>query len=298
MSGPSYAQQDVPVDGGRLRVGVWTASAPDAPVAVAVHGVTANHLAWAHLASLDRFTVVAPDLRGRGRSSRVRGAAGMTRHADDLATVLDHLRLDAPLVVGHSMGGFVATAFTARHPGRASGTVLVDGGLPLPAPPVGTTPEEALNATIGPAARRLTMTFASPADYLDFWRPHPAFAGAWSAELEAYLAYDLEGDRSSVSLAAVRDDSEGLLDAAAAAGWADALPPGTPFLRAPYGMLGEEGGLYPAWLVEEHRGRFPGVEVRDVPGTNHYTVVMGARGAGAVAEALEEVLGRSGRMGS
>jgi lipase len=298
VSGPSYDCLDVGVDGGPLRVGVWSASAAGAPVVVAVHGVTGNHLAWAHLASLDRCTVVAPDLRGRGRSSRVRGAAGMPRHADDLAAVLDRLRLDAPLVVGHSMGGFVAAAFTARHPGRTSGTVLVDGGLPLPAPPPGTTPEEALNATIGPAARRLTMTFASPADYYDFWRPHPAFAGAWTSELEAYLAYDLEGDRSSVSLAAVRDDSAGLLDAAAAAGWADALPPGTPFLRAPYGMLGEEGGLYPAWLVAQHRERFPGIEIRDVPGTNHYTVVMGERGARAVADALEELLGRSGRMGS
>jgi pimeloyl-ACP methyl ester carboxylesterase len=157
----TYDTLDVPVPGGLLRVGRWTASDPGAPVVLAAHGVTANHRCWQALAALDRCTVVAPDLRGRGRSGGLEGPAGMHRHADDLLAVLDHLGLPAPLVVGHSMGGFVAAAFGTRHPDRVSGTVLVDGGLPLPGPPEGTTPEQALNAAIGPAAQRLTMTFGS-----------------------------------------------------------------------------------------------------------------------------------------
>lgn len=285
----TYDAFEVPVDGGALRVGRWTATDPQAPVVLAVHGVTANHLAWQTLGSLDRFTVLAPDLRGRGRSSRLEGSAGMDRHADDLVAVLDHVDVQTPLVTGHSMGGFVAAAFGARHGERVSATVLVDGGLPLPSPPEGTTPEQALNATIGPAAQRLTMTFASPEDYLDFWRPHPAFAGAWTPEVEAYLTYDLDGERSSVSLDAVRDDSRDLLDADGSAARARALPPGTVFLRAPAGLMAEPGGLYPAELVERHREAFPGVGVRDVPGTNHYTIVMAERGARAVADALDEV---------
>jgi lipase len=286
MTGPTYDTLDVPVDGGALRVGRWTASDPGAPVVLAVHGVTANHLAWQALAALDRFTVVAPDLRGRGRSGGLAGRAGMERHAEDLVAVLDHLGLEAPSLCGHSMGGFVATALVARDAGRVSRTVLVDGGLPFPPPPPGTTAEQALNAAIGPAAQRLTMTFATTADYLDFWRPHPAFAGAWTPELEAYLAYDLDGDRSSVSLDAVRDDSEDLLDGSGAADRVSALPAGTVFLRAPYGMLGDLGGLYPADLVAAHATRFPGLDVREVAGTNHYTIVMGERGATAVADAL------------
>jgi hypothetical protein len=51
-------------------------------------------------------------------------------------------------------------------------------------------------------------------------------------------------------------------------------------------MLGEPGGLYPADLVQQHRARFPAISCRDVPGTNHYTVVMGETGARAVADAL------------
>lgn len=285
----TYDTLDVPVPGGLLRVGRWTASDPGAPVVLAAHGVTGNHRCWQALAALDRCTLVAPDLRGRGRSGGLEGPAGMDRHADDLLAVLDHLDLPAPLVAGHSMGGFVAAAFGARHPDRVSGTVLVDGGLPLPSPPEGTTPEQALNAAIGPAAQRLTMTFGSTEEYLDFWRPHPAFAGAWTPEVEDYLAYDLDGDRSSVSLDAVRDDSADLLDADGAAVRVAGLAEGTVFLRAPAGMLGDPGGLYAAEAVAEHLHRLPGLVARDVPGTNHYTIVMGEHGARAVADALDEV---------
>jgi lipase len=282
-----YDSFDVPVDGGRLRVGRWSATAPDAPLVLAVHGVTANHLAWRSLADLDRCTVVAPDLRGRGRS-HPDGPAGMDRHAADLVAVLDHLGTDAVTVVGHSMGGFVAAALAAGHPDRVAGTVLVDGGLPFPPPPAGTTPEQVLAATIGPAAARLTMTFPTVEDYLDFWRPHPAFAGAWTPELEAYLAYDLDGDRSSVSVDAVREDSADLLDADVTGARVAALPAGTTFLRAPYGMLGDPGGLYPAELVAAHTAAYPRLRVRDVPDVNHYTIVMGRQGATAVADAADE----------
>ncbi len=286
MSGPTYDAVDVAVPGGVLRVGRWTASDPRAPVVVAVHGVTANHLAWQRLGALDRLTVVAPDLRGRGRSGRLVGAAGLDRHAEDLLAVLDHLEVEAPLLAGHSMGGFVAASFTVRHPTRVSRTVLVDGGLPFPPLPAGVTAEQALSATLGPAAARLSMTFATPQAYLDHWRGHPAFAEHWTSEVEAYLAYDLEGQHSSVSLDAVREDSEDILDAAATARLTADLPAGTIFLRAPRGLLDDPGGLYPVDLVDAHRTAYPRIEVRDVPDTNHYTVVMGDPGARAVADAL------------
>jgi lipase len=293
-AGPAYDAVDVPVDGGRLHVGRWTASDPQAPVVLAVHGVTANHLAWQALGALDRFTVVAPDLRGRGRSGRLRGRAGLERHAEDLVAVLDHLDLTAPLLAGHSMGGFVAAALVARHGARVASTVLVDGGLPLPPPPPGVSADQALDAVIGPAAQRLRMRFPTPEDHLAFWRPHPAFATDWSREVEAYLTYDLDGDRSSVSMDAVRDDSEELLDADLSGRRAEALPPGTVFLRAPRGMLDDPVGLYPAELVQAHRHRFPTIDVREVPGTNHYTIVMSERGSRAVAAALDEALPASG----
>ncbi len=99
---------------------------------LAVHGITANHLAWQLVAdALPDVRIVAPDLRGRGRSSGLPGPYGMVQHADDLARLVDQLGLGPVPVVGHSMGGFVAVAVADRHPELIRGVLLLDGGLPF-----------------------------------------------------------------------------------------------------------------------------------------------------------------------
>lgn len=284
----TYDTLDVPVSGGDLRVGRWRNG--DGPVVLAVHGVTGNHRAWAWVADRLGGTVLAPDLRGRGLSGGLTGAAGMTTHAEDLAALLDQEDIDRVRLVGHSMGGFVTAAFVEAQPERAERVVLVDGGLPLPAPPEGMTPEQVLAATIGPAAERLSLTFADTDAYFDFFRAHPALGPAWSEGVEEYLAYDLQGEppecRSRVSLDAVRDDSADLLDMETVGRRATALPEGTVFLRAPAGLMAEPEGLYPPDLVEHHEAAYPNIAIRNVADTNHYTIVMGDVGAQAVAEAL------------
>lgn len=314
---PAYDAFDVPVAGGSLHVGRWSSGTPTGPGSlagaaaagaavgsvsdsvpvVAVHGVTANHLAWLPVARAG-IDLVAPDLRGRGGSADLDGPAGMDAHATDLLALLDHLDVPRALLVGHSMGGFAVAAFAAAHPERVAGVLLVDGGLPLPAPPPGTTPDDAIAAVIGPAAQRLAMSFASQDAYLDFWREHPALAPAWSPDLEAYFAYDLVGTapqlRSSVSLQAVREDSVDLLDVDRICDRVRALPAGTTFLRATGGMMGEPGGLYPVDHVAALDRRCADVAVRDVPDVNHYTLVMSDPGAAVVAAAVAD-LAASGR---
>jgi len=291
----SYDSFGVPVPGGDLHVGRWTAGDPAAPVVLAAHGVTANHRCWSLVAERAGFTLVAPDLRGRGRSGTLEGRAGMARHADDLVAVLDHLGQQKAVVTGHSMGAFVAAAFADRHPDRTAALTLLDGGLPLPAPPAGTTPEQALAATIGPAATRLTMTFRSPQDYLDYWRPHPAFADDWGPAVEDYLVYDLVGKppalHSSVSLSAVEEDSRDLMDPWVVDRRGQQAPSGTVFLRAGYGLLAEPGGLYPPELAADHARRYPNLEFRHAEDVNHYTLLLGVGGATVVAKLLTEVAG-------
>jgi pimeloyl-ACP methyl ester carboxylesterase len=294
MSRP-YETVDVPVDGGILHVGRWGRGSAG-PVVVAVHGVTANHLAWSAVARHSSYDVVAPDLRGRGRSNAITTPAGMRAHADDLRAVLDHLGVEQAVVVGHSMGAFVAATFAAEHPDRTAAVLLVDGGLSLAPPPPELAPEQVIAAVIGPAAQRLSMTFADTEAYLDFWRQHPAVGPHWSPDLEDYFAYDLVGDppqlRSSVSLQAVREDSADLLDAGAVDGRVRKLPEGTVFLRAENGMMGDPGGLYPAELARQHAASYPNLDVRDVADVNHYTLVMGDAGATVVAEAIAETATR------
>jgi pimeloyl-ACP methyl ester carboxylesterase len=290
----NYRTLDVAVPGGALHAGVWesddvAAGAEASRVALALHGVTANHLSWAVVAqaltAAPGVRVLAPDLRGRGRSNGLPGPWGMPRHADDAAFLLDAAGAGAVAVVGHSMGGFAAAVFAHRHADRTRSLLLVDGGPPLPLPE-GMTPAQLLAATLGPAEARLRMTFASRQAYLEFWRPHPALAGDWSEAVEAYLEHDLVGTepelRSSCRYEAIAADSAELVDdGSVLAAWS-ALPVPARFLRAPRGLLNGDP-LYAVAALEQWQQRVPDFSWRDVEDVNHYTITLSRAGAAAVA---------------
>lgn len=177
-----YRAHDVPVAGGTLRVGEWTG---DGATVVLLHGLTGSHVSWLFVAeALPGRSLLAPDLRGRGRSGDLPGPYGLATHADDAAAVI-RAHADGPVVVvGHSMGGFVAAVLADRHPGLVSAVVLVDGGLPF-------APEELehTEAVVSTIRDGLSLTFPDRVAYLDSYRVHPAFARDWTSEVEAYLDF-------------------------------------------------------------------------------------------------------------
>lgn len=289
-----YRTASVPVLGGELTLGLWGPEGPDVPTVLAVHGITASHRCWPLLAeALPGVRVVAPDLRGRGRSADLGPPYGLEQHAEDLVAVLDHLDgLERPgvLAVGHSMGAFVALTLAAREAGRVRALVLVDGGLPLRAPDSG----QDVEAALGPAAQRLTMTFADRASYRDFWRQHPALATSWNDTIEQYVDYDLRGCepqmRPSTPVEAMRADSQELSGGAAYARAMASLRMPVSFLRAPRGLLDEPQGLYDVDAADEARHTITQLHAVDVEDVNHYTIVMTARGARCIADEVRSVL--------
>ncbi len=292
MSSHIYRTVDVPVRGGLLRVGVWEpVGVADPETVLAVHGITASHRAWpAIVEALPRVRLIAPDLRGRGRSNVLPGPYGMAQHADDLLATLDLLHVPDAVVVGHSMGGFVAVVFAHRNPSRVRRIVLVDGGIPLPAPaglPVGTDPEVLLQVVLGPAAERLSLTFPDEAAYLRFWRAHPAFQNGWSDAVADYVGYDLDGTaprlRSSSSYDAVAADSLELYAGGPVPDALAELAHETTLLRAPRGLLDEPIPLYPRDHLAAWQELLPLLAVRDVPDVNHYTIIMSPTGVAEVA---------------
>jgi pimeloyl-ACP methyl ester carboxylesterase len=101
------------------------------PDLVLVHGITESRRAWDPVLPLlaEQWRVIAVDLRGHGESSR-RAPYDPESLAADLGAVVAELALDAPLVVGHSLGGVVVSAYAgARFPVR--GVVNVDQPLRL-----------------------------------------------------------------------------------------------------------------------------------------------------------------------
>ena len=289
-----YTTLDVPVRGGVLRTAVWGPADPAAPTVLAVHGVTSSHMQWAVLAdALQGVRIIAPDLRGRGRSSGLPGPYGMATHAQDLADLLDALDVPQVLVLGHSMGAFVAEVFADLHPDRVSALVLVDGGLPLPIPP-GITVPQAIQAILGPAAARLSMTFPDHETYLEFWRRHPAFLDGWNDAVEAYARYDLLGDppelRPSTAVEAMSEDSADLLAGEAVPRALQQLRHPAVLLWAPRGLRDEAPGLYTQELVDSHLDGRACLRAELVPDVNHYTIAMGGPGAERIAAVISGLL--------
>lgn len=273
---------DVPVSGGTLRVAAW--SGIGAPV-LAIHGITSSSRTWPFLTGALDQPVFAPDLRGRGRSNGLPGPAGMAQHAEDCAAVVEATGGVPLVVVGHSMGGFVATVLAARRPDLVRGLVLVDGGLPFPA-----ADEEAVLAGLQPIKQRLLSTYTREG-YRDWFRGHPAFARDWTPEAEEYADYDLPEapGRPSADADVVESDQ---IDMVHGTAFSDALVQPMPpriFLHASRGFADDPPGLYPQPTVDEYAARWPDLDVRHVPDVNHYTLVLSRRGADAVAQAVRDL---------
>lgn len=297
----------VEVDTGTLAVHDLTpgAARADVPVVLALHGITANGLAWQALADelvrrhgVGGIRVLAPDLRGRAASRDVPGPWGIAVHAADTSAIVSAFG-GHPVLVGHSMGAFVAAAAAAKDPDRYRGLVLVDGGLGLPAAAAGDV-DTALSAVIGPAMTRLSMVFDSPDDHLAFWRRHPAIgpllAGPGGPWLRRYLDQDLvesqDGWRSSCVLDAVRADGRDLLtdpDTHSAAHRAVSAGIDTELLWAQRGLLDEPQGLY-----DEARLRAlklpAALRTTPVADSNHYSVILEASAISCLADAVDRQL--------
>jgi pimeloyl-ACP methyl ester carboxylesterase len=280
------------VDTGAGEIGVvrWSGP-PGAPFVFAVHGITANAWSWATVARhLDgSLGLVAIDLRGRGSSHAVPGPFGIRRHADDVVAVLRCLNASPAVVAGHSMGAFVALAAAERHPDDVTEVVLVDGGVPIPAPTADDTDTD-LDELLGPAVDRLRRIWPDRVSYRAMWNEHPAFGDLTSPDVERYVLSDLieceGGFRSVVSEEAVRLDGAELLADEALRGMLARRSSATTILRAETGV----NDAPPPLIDDRTVATSPGHRWRTVAGTNHYSILLGDAGAAAVAEELSNAV--------
>jgi serine phosphatase RsbU (regulator of sigma subunit)/pimeloyl-ACP methyl ester carboxylesterase len=261
----------LPGDGGvPIRVTEWGGGAP--PV-LAVHGLTANGRCWDTIADAlgpaHRFLAV--DLRGRGQSGRPPAGYSVAAHVRDLIEVLDGLGLARAVLMGHSLGAFIALATAAEHPDRVERLVLVDGGADL-------APEhmERVLGAIRPALARLGTVFASVDDYLGRMRAAP-YLQPWSEAVERYCRYEIEpapgGVRVNIDPAHIAEEGAHLRALRCESFYPRVRCP-VLILRATEGLLQPDDVLLPAEAIQRMRRALPSAQHVDVTGADHYGIVF------------------------
>jgi pimeloyl-ACP methyl ester carboxylesterase len=178
---------------------------------VFVHGGGAHAHWWTHVASTfsDDFRVISLDLSGHGDSEH-RSRYSLEQWTDEVVAVAVAGQIDGPpVVIGHSMGGFVTIATAARHPDHMSGAIVCDSPVTEPDPEIGAYQNrEAFGrprtyASLDEAMRHF-RTIPPQEHYLPYVMDHVAYrsvrevAGGWQwkfdREVFTQFAGTLRGD--------------------------------------------------------------------------------------------------------
>jgi len=124
----SFQLQEIQAEGVRLHVRIGG----QGPVVVLLHGFGDTGDMWTPLAAdLARdHTVVVPDLRGMGLSSRPDGGYDKRTQAADIRSVLTQLGHDRGVIIGHDIGTTVAYAYAARYPDKTDKLIVMDAPVP------------------------------------------------------------------------------------------------------------------------------------------------------------------------
>jgi pimeloyl-ACP methyl ester carboxylesterase len=264
-----------------LAYAVWPG---DDPPILAIHGISATLATFLELREhVPGRRFVAYDLRGRGRSAQDQ-AGGIRGHAADAIALAASLGLERPVLVGHSLGAYVAAIAAADWPGGVAALVLLDGGIWPP----WEVPEEVLRVVLKTAVDRLDMRFGSVDDYAAYWRDS-ALGLAITPARRAGLARDLVPAEDGLLRPATREDVF-FADSRSVGGDPeqnavfDRVEAPVKLVRAPLGLTGDPmTQLVIDPVLDYGRPHIADLEVLDLDGASHYDMLEG-RHVAVVAE--------------
>ena len=281
MEAPAPREDTLGVGSLALHFVSWGQRTTPERAIVLVHGLTASSREFVDLGpalAARGWYVIAPDLRGRGRSAKPAHGYSIAILANDILTLCDHLDLPRVRVVGHSLGAIIGAYLAALYPERVEKLVMIDFG--------GVVPDDTQQA-IAASVNRLGTVYPSLDAYLDQMRQLPMLQ--WNALWEQYFRYDAEthpdGTVSSrVPRKAIQEEMAAL-DALRI----EHLPPlvrqPTLLLRATVGLLGADKGFLLTRDEAEHLlAAMPDCRLVEIPDTNHYTIIEAPLMRDAVVE--------------
>jgi pimeloyl-ACP methyl ester carboxylesterase len=123
-----FSERDTALDGVRLHFRIGGSGFP----VVLLHGFAETGHMWSPVLPLlsATHTVVVPDLRGAGASSKPEDGYDKKTMAHDIHALLGSLGIGKATIVGHDIGLMVAYAYAAQYPAQTERLVLMDAFLP------------------------------------------------------------------------------------------------------------------------------------------------------------------------
>lgn len=247
---------------------------------ILVHGITATSRHWNSFARgfPDSPPLYALDLRGRGQSGKG-GCGGLRTHVNDIERVMEHFNLPRAVIVGHSLGGYIALESARVLGSRCAGYVVVDSGHPADwGSPVSSDPRVTL--ALEHAFRRLSMRFTDRNAYLRYWfpelsRPAETLPTDWVDAFEYELVPDGDGTfRVSVDEASIKADAAELPHSRMTTDDLSKLSQPSLLVIAEHGFTDDAPPFVDSSAADMlHKALKSTHPVRHVPGSNHYTIL-------------------------
>jgi pimeloyl-ACP methyl ester carboxylesterase len=189
MTEPQDSYIEIPnrlTDGGPIRLHYLDWGGSGRPL-ILLHGLASSCRIWDFIGPplAERFCTFALDQRGHGLSDKP-GSYTFAEVTGDLAGFIDTLRLERPVIVGHSWGAGVAVQFAADYPGVPAGIGLVDGGF------TGRFSEELAWEQAEVMMRPPQIDGVPVETFLGFSKKWPEVAEIWSDQLGEMILSNLE----------------------------------------------------------------------------------------------------------
>ena len=134
VSDPRAAAVERTIDANGVPIALTEFPNPGAPPVLLLHGIGSRGSSWWPVIDplAAQFHLYQLDLRGHGASGKPERGYVVEDYAADLDAVLDALDLDAPRLLGHSLGALVTLYWASKNPTRAAALVLEDPPLRTP----------------------------------------------------------------------------------------------------------------------------------------------------------------------
>lgn len=152
---------------------------------IAIHGLTGTHKNMHYYAETLKgdYRFIAVDLRGRGNSSATDEEPSIFKHAEDIIDLIKALKIEQPILMGHSMGAFISS-LVASQLDDVKGLVLLDGAAEM---------SEHQRGIVQPSLGRLSKEYDSQESYVtEIKAIYNRLGVTWSDNLQQAVEYEVE----------------------------------------------------------------------------------------------------------